>query len=137
MPMERKQKSSFRRLIRIAGSNRAAVPGARFVRNANPNERIQVTVSIRPQSTKELQASVDEISTRLPGDRRYLTPAEVEAFHGASQADLQKIRTFALNHGLEVSEANAQRRTVVLRGTINSLSLAFGVNLGKYRYHGV
>src|SRR5204863_4867965 len=40
-------------------------------------------------------------------------------------------------HHLTVVESNAVRRIVVLSGTVDAISVAFGVQLQKYEYQGV
>jgi kumamolisin len=65
-----------------------------------------------------------------------MTREEFEAAHGADPKDIQAVRTFARQHGLEVVEASAPRRTVVLAGTVAQMQAAFGVQLGQYEHPG-
>jgi kumamolisin len=54
---------------------------------------------------------------------------ELEAEHGASAEDVAVLERFAGAHDLTVSAVNAGRRTVVLSGTLASLSAAFSTEL--------
>ncbi|HEY1416694.1 MAG TPA: protease pro-enzyme activation domain-containing protein, partial [Myxococcaceae bacterium] len=54
---------------------------------------------------------------------------ELEAEHGASAEDVSLVERFAGAHDLTVGAVNAGRRTVVLSGTLASLSAAFSTEL--------
>ena len=53
---------------------------------------------------------------------------------GADPADLEKLRGFARQHGLNESAADAHRRVLHLSGAPQALERAFGVTLGRYRF---
>lgn len=52
---------------------------------------------------------------------------------GARQSDLNRVTTFAVAHGVTVLDTNAVRRSVVLQGTVESITAAFAVNLNYYQ----
>ncbi|HXY54723.1 MAG TPA: S53 family peptidase, partial [Nitrospirota bacterium] len=123
--------------IPIAGSGRTALPGARVVGPADPNERAMVTVIIRRRpSSKGLTSMIDKMGARKPSDRKYLSREEFAARHGADPGDLKKMEAFAGKYGLEIVETNAAQRRVVLAGTVAALSAAFSVDLYKYEHPG-
>jgi len=107
--------SSPKGRIPIPGSERTAIPGARAVGAPDPNERIEVTVVVRPRPSSRGLASVKEIGTRMPRERQYLSHKEFESAHGAAPDDLAKVEQFADEHGLSVVEVSPARRTIVLR----------------------
>ena len=120
----------------VPGSERAPLPGARVVGAADPNERIEVTVLVRPRPSSAAPLSVEDLGAQLPGERRHLSREEYEAAQGADPEDLAQVEAFAHEHGLDVVEASAARRTIVLSGTIAALSAAFGVELARYQHPG-
>jgi kumamolisin len=121
--------------VRLAASERTAPPGAR-VGPVDPNERIEVTIRLRPRSRTRLP-SAREPGARLPRDRRYLTHAELIRARGADPRAIERIRAFARRYGLTVEQADPARRSVVLAGPAAAMSKAFGVELARYEHAGV
>src|ERR1039458_8411789 len=71
------------------------------------------------------------MGARLPRERKYLTREEFARLHGASAADLEKIRAFAGQYGLRVVSEDRASRIVKLSGTVQAFNDAFGVNLRR------
>jgi kumamolisin len=103
--------------IPLKGSERFALPGATVVAPADPSERLEVTVLVRPRAREELSKRVAQLAQRGSGGA-ILSREEFARQHGADPADLGKVRTFADAHGLKVVEEHAARRTVILSGTV-------------------
>ncbi len=118
--------------VALKGSNRVPIKGATVAGEINPKERVEVTVVLRP--SPDLTKQIEEIYKVPITKRRYLTHTEFEKKYGASQQELEKIRTFARENGLEVKEINKAGRSVRLAGTAKSMSSAFGVDLHRYEY---
>ena len=120
--------------VPIPGTDKALNSRERVVGQIDPNERIEVTVRVRPKTSgpgiAELESTVMKLGSQKPAERKYLTHKEYEASYGADPADLDKIKAYAKAQGLEVLEADAARRTVELSGPIGKLASAFG---GKTR----
>jgi kumamolisin len=110
---------------------------AKTVGEVDPEERIQITVLVRPRSSGVAENTrakdLMEISLQPPADRQYMSREEFAAQHGADPDDLAKIDAFAHEHNLTVVQVSIPRRTVKLEGTIAELSTAFKPNLKKYR----
>lgn len=120
-------------MVRVPGSERTIVPGARKVGAANSDECISVTVVVRrPTTDSELTSKLEEISVCPIKERRHISYEEFSSTHGANQDDLEKVKKFAKDHNLEVKEVNASAGNVVLLGTIDDFSKAFGVELAIY-----
>jgi kumamolisin len=121
----------------IAGSQRAALPQAKPAGDVDPEERIQITVLVRPRSAQgavsEHASDLLAMGSQLPEDRQYVSREEFAEQHGADPEDLAKLDAFAHEHNLTVVQASIPRRTVRLEGTIADLSAAFKPNLQKYR----
>jgi len=108
----------------IQGSERRPIPGARAIGRTHPEQRIEVSVVLRP-------------GTPIPSPRRGMARMSHEEFaqrHGATSQDIEAIRQFARENGLTVVEhpRQAARRTVVLSGTVQDFEKAFGVELQEY-----
>ncbi|SPE35733.1 Peptidase S53 propeptide [Burkholderiales bacterium] len=115
----------------LRGSEREPLPGARPVGNADPQERVQVSILLKRQSSAVL---VGHIARLERGDRQ-ARPMSREDFarqFGARPEHLAAIRTFAAAHGLAVEHEHAARRTVVLSGTVAQCNAAFGVDLQQF-----
>ena len=116
----------------IRGSEKLAAPGARSVGPIDDNERLEVTVKLRPKRPLEDLSSMDAFSDALPRNRTYMTRDELNAIHSADPKDIAKIKTFARAHKLVVVEANAEERRVVLSGTAAAFSAAFDTKIEHY-----
>src|ERR1700741_2129481 len=112
----------------LEGSERKPLANSRAMGTADPAERLEVTVIVRPTDPQGLQARIRQIATRQ-GSRNHLSRAEFARRHGASRADLDAVREFAEAHGLAVVQEHAGRRTLVLAGTVAQFNDAFDVEL--------
>ena len=117
----------------LAGSERQPVPSARSLGAARPDERFEVTVRVRAK-TPPRGAAAAARDDQHPARRKVLSRAEHEAAHGADPADLKQLAEFARAHGLAVVESSAARRSVVLSGTVQAMSAAFGVTLEQFEH---
>ena len=123
------------RRVPLPGSERAPLPGAKASGKPKQDERISVTLILRPNPRAE-RVSVEEMSARPPLERTYLTREEIEAARGATKEDIAKVESFAAEHALDVVEVSPARRSVVLSGTVAQLGRAFGVELARYKHRG-
>lgn len=121
-------------LVPLPDSERPLPSGARRIRDVEPGSPLTVTVYARrdPSATPILDAATE--AQKPPVERRYLTPAEVEATLGAADADLQAIVEFARSRGFAVGEVSAVKRSVRVTGPAAALAAAFGVTLAHYRH---
>lgn len=117
--------------VSVSGSSRAPFRGATVAGTLDPKEPVHVTVRIR---RRHPLPSMEALGTRRPSERVHMTPEEFEANHGADPADIEKVEEFAARNGLSVVESSIPRRSVVLAGTVETASSAFGVNLQRYQY---
>jgi len=126
--------SASKRRVPLPGSERTALPSVRAVGAADPTERIEVTVVLRPRTTGEGVAAA--LSAQLPHEQQYLSRTELAAARGAAPEDVAQVEAFARAHGLEVVATSSARRSVVLAGTVAAFSAAFGVELQQYEHPG-
>jgi len=101
----------------LKGSDKAPVPGARAVGQADPTERLEVSVILRHNAGDELRDRVQKLAR---GDRSvgHVRREDFARQFGAEQADIDAVKKFAAEHGLATVEADQARRTVVLSGTV-------------------
>jgi kumamolisin len=118
------------RYVPIEGSERDPVEGARRVRRAPPDERVEVTVVIRPKTSAPSTAEL--LSSGAPAQRRYLTRREFTSTLGADPADLERVAAFAREYGLDVLWSDAARRSVGLAGSVAQMQKAFRTDLAYY-----
>jgi kumamolisin len=118
--------------VELKGSARAALPGGQDVGPADPNQRVEVTVLLRRGSKPGGFPSVEEMGVRLPRERKYLSREEFARAHGASAADVEKVRAFAAEYGLQVVSEDRAARSLKLAGTVKAFNGAFGANLRSY-----
>ncbi len=123
--------------VSLPGSERHPLPESSVTAPADPNERLEVTVRVRPRQPLPSPEEMAAMAAQLPSERRYMTAGEFEHQYGADEADMERVAAFARQHGLHVVEKSAGRRSVVLSGTVRAAEAAFGVTLSDYEYpHG-
>src|SRR5262249_61020718 len=105
------------------GSERVPMPEARRIAPADPSERMQVTVMVRP---KQAPATARINHDAPPNGRRYLSHEEYRAAYGADPGDLAKVEEFARSNGLGVTEVSEAQRSVKLTRTAGHRATAFG-----------
>jgi kumamolisin len=120
----------------ISGSARRPFHKARPVKSVNPNEIINVTVTLKPRDPNKLLSILDKINDKLPENRHYLSPEELERIHGASEKDLEKVRHYAKSHNLKVVDSSSSKRSIILSGTAEAMESAFGTKLALYKFAG-
>ena len=112
--------------VPLGNSVRQARPGARLVAQADPGEPISISIRVRRRR------GAPALPTGAVRGRGVLSRSEFARRFGADEADLERVAAFARSHGLTVTELSVARRTVVLAGTVEQASRAFGVELGHY-----
>ncbi len=117
----------------LSGSERWQPEKGRQVGAVDPNERIEVSVYLRPPSTDSL-AGNDREHAAKPGRR--MTREEHIARHSAAPDDLAKVEAFARDHHLTVVEKDPVSRKVALAGTVSAMMAAFATQLHQYEYEG-
>src|SRR5271155_153807 len=117
--------------IDLPGSERTLPPGSRKIAPCDPQEQIQVTVFLRRSGSPKQFPDVTKIGKLPPAQRQHLSRAQFAARHGARPTDIKKIRAFAAQNKLKVVEVSRPRRSVLLSGSIDNFTHAFGVELNN------
>lgn len=106
----------------LPGSEKRAPVSARQIGTPAPEERIEVTLRLRPRE-----------ALPTPGEATpVLTPEQFSGRYGATAEDMQAVADFARGHQLDVTESSQERRTVIVSGQLSDLEAAFGVKLHLY-----
>ena len=121
------------RLVPLAGTEKTPLAGARKLGPVDLRDRAAVTVLVRPRRTL---AASRALLTAPIAQRQYLTREQLAERYGATPADLDKIEAFAHAHGLTVVHRSAAERRVLLSGTLEDLTGAFGVRLQRVSFRG-
>jgi kumamolisin len=122
-----------RKMVSIPGSQKQPLREAQVVGPAPSDERLEVTVRIRP---KRAMPKVREMLKFSGAPLEQLTHEQYEERFGADAKDLASVRKFAKEYNLKVVRESAARRSVILSGTVVDLNRAFGVSLKTYSYPG-
>lgn len=121
----------------LPGTERHSVPGAQPSGGASPDQRIEVTVRLRPKtplpSPHDAGGTLDNTP---PAERHYLSREQFADLHGADPADIARLETFAKAHGLQTVHADRARRSVMLGGTVADFRSAFGCALEQVNTNG-
>ncbi len=118
--------------VEIPGSERQFNPQHERVGDADRGKQIDVTVYLRASGPLDW---VDKEAAQPPAQRRTITREELARSYGASDQDVAAVRSFAKQYGLDVTAVDQGRRTMTLRGSVQAVAQAFGVQeLGVYRH---
>ncbi len=117
----------------LPGSERKPVAGARHLGPVDANEVVEVSLYLRDPASGALKSNVhQQIQSHTPPISR----EEYASLHSASSADIASIEQFAREHGLTVVETHPVARRIVLSGTAQAISAAFGTQLQRYEVSG-
>ncbi len=119
-------------MVPLPGSATNPVPGSQVVGPVYPDERIEVTVRLRPRAPLPAAVAARAMSAGPPETRDYLTRDQLAADYGADPQDIAKVEAFAAANNLGVAHVSAAQRSIWLCGTVADMSAAFGVTLREY-----
>jgi kumamolisin len=116
----------------IPGSTRRLPPGTHKTGELAGNERIVVTVIVRPRTPEPISDRELYKLGRLPlAERRHISLGEYRERYGADQRDLDAVMAYARARGLSCV-ADSALRTVELLGDVFDLCAAFDARLAYY-----
>jgi kumamolisin len=115
------------------GGDHPVPAGATCVGACDPAERFEIVLVLRRQQQAAFRTLVDGLTARDPS----VQPLSREAYDkrfGAAPEDIAQVKRFAAAHGLNVVQADAAARRVVLSGTVQQYDAAFGVDLKRFAH---
>ena len=116
-----------------ARNKRPPADGAHRVGLAKPHDRISVTICVRRRNGAVLPDPMQLFAQPLR-DRIFLSRDEFASTYGAAPEDLAKVASFGESYGLVEKKRDISRRLVVLSGTVEQVSAAFGLQLHEYEH---
>jgi kumamolisin len=119
------------KMVSIPGSKKKPFRAARVVAPAPSDERLEVTLRIRPKKPLPKAAEMLKLSNE-PIEQ--LTHEQYGEHYGATAEDLDLVKKFARKYKLNIVRESAARRTVIVAGTVADMNRAFGVSLKTYAY---
>jgi kumamolisin len=115
----------FQKKVDLPGSERTLPPRCERTGDVDGSSLISVTVVLRRTGSEPIvdaQGMIQQVR-REDFCQKFC----------ADPKDVQAVEQFAHHHHLSVVETSLAKRRVVLRGTVKSLSAAFGATLAQYR----
>ncbi|HEY2661597.1 MAG TPA: S53 family serine peptidase [Caulobacteraceae bacterium] len=116
-------------MVALANSAHPIPPGSKAIRKTNPNQWIELTLGVRRRAVLPDLSALDQT---LPGQRTYMTRAELSTRHGSDPTAVKAITDWATEHELVVTRDEPISARMSVGGTVANLSGAFGVDLFDY-----
>ncbi len=120
--------------VALPGSERRPLEGAVPAGPVGAEERVVVTVVLRPPPSFPTSERLETLGSQPVGERRHLTREELADARGATAEDLAAVQDFAAGHGLEVVEVDRAGRRLVLAGRAATVGAAFQVSLERFQH---
>jgi kumamolisin len=108
--------------VQIPGSERQLDPAHTRVGDVDTQSEIDLTAYLRRRGALDW---VDGEAARPPRQRRVPSREEWADQYGASPDDVDKVKAFAKQHGLTVTDVDLARRAVTLHGSLAAVTAVF------------
>jgi kumamolisin len=112
--------------VELQGSRRASPQNAVRVRDVDPHEHIEVTVTLKGPDLPP----PDQMPTHA------LTRSEIDSRFGVAPANVQKVERVLRSYGLHISAVMQGGRSLHVGGSASAMMAAFEAKLGVYRLQG-
>jgi kumamolisin len=117
----------------LEGSERPLASSFEDCGRVDPGETAEVTVYVRSKLPDiESGQFVNALAAAPLSERQYFSREQLAEIRGASPEDVARVKAFANYYGLEVVKSDPAARSVTVRGKIECLEKAFGVELRNY-----
>ena len=117
-----REAATAKKLVRVPDSARARQKGARRLKDANPHQRVDLTLTLRGPKLPDAATFA----------RRTPSLAQFRAKCGASKADANKVSKVLRKFGLSIDEVSLETRSMKVSGTVAEMEAAFHPHLGIY-----
>jgi kumamolisin len=128
------RKSLSGKHVRLSGSKKMLPSGTKVIGAVNPKELIDITVILRRRDDEKLPKKKLTSSSGSTVAKKYLTRQDFKKAYGASEEDVAVVEEFAHENDIDIVEVNAERRSIILRGTADKLRRAFRIDLKEYKH---
>jgi kumamolisin len=109
--------------VELAGSRRAPPQNALRIRDIDPHERFEVTVTLKGPDLP----SPDQMPPQA------LSPSDIDKKWGVPTANVQKVEQVLRSYGLHINDVKQGGRSLRVSGTAAAMIAAFQPKLGIYR----
>lgn len=99
------------------------------------NDRIEVSISLKPRDPNGLQAFADAVSD--PNSslyRQYMAPDAIGRRFGALQKDVDLVKAFFINGGLKITHVGKTNITISANGTTAQVEKLFGTKIASLQH---
>src|SRR5271156_3919153 len=114
--------------VQLKGSERRRPRTAKVVGEVPGDERFSVTIVLRRRKDGPSLPDFDYFTKTPPRRRMQASREQFTEKYGAHPDELKAVGEFAQKHGLTAKSSHAGRRHVVVEGTADQFSKAFGVS---------
>ena len=111
--------------VAVAGSKRVPLAGSRLIGLTYPHAEIEVTLKLRRKQ------ALPELNKR---PAQLLSRDQLAQTYGASEDDVNKVKSVFEGLGLKTVQADAGTRTVRLAGTVEAMESGFNAKLFDYAH---
>ncbi|TYL81672.1 S53 family peptidase [Bradyrhizobium cytisi] len=111
-----------KRPVVVSGSARPPTAGARRLRDENPRQHVEITLTLRGPKLPD--------ADKLGG--RAMSRARFRARYSASKSDADKVSQVLRKFGLKVVDVSLETRSMRVSGTVAQMEKAFQPRLGVY-----
>jgi hypothetical protein len=118
--------------VQLKGSERRPPRRAKLAGDVDGSERFSVTIVLRRRKDGPAMPDFEYFTRTPPRKRTRFSGEEFTEKYGAHPDEIGAVEEFARKNGLVVKSSNATRRHVVVEGTANQFSKAFGVSFKRY-----
>jgi subtilase family serine protease len=109
------------------------LPTAQFVSRASRRRVMKLVVGLQLHNRAELDAMlVDLYDPSSPNYRHYLSPQQFADNFAPPRRQYRQVKRFLRAHGLHVTGSFSNRLAIEVRGTVEQVERAFGVNINSY-----
>lgn len=102
----------------------------------DPFENVSIIIQIRRRLGAPAVPTLQHWANIPFPKRRFLTPAEFAAKHGAAQSDINAVSDYVASHGMKVLDVNTGSRMLRISASASQLATAFRVQLTYYELDG-
>ncbi len=117
----------------LPGSERPQVSGSALIGPVERHESVTATLRLRPRRDAPAEHDLDYWQQTSPHKRRFLSADEYMRFYGSSVEDVEAVTRWLTSRDLNIREADAGRRRIVVEGTAAKVNAAFAITLNRYR----
>jgi hypothetical protein len=120
--------------VQVHGTLSPLLMKSRLLGNADPQQRITLSLGVQPRDMAALQRYVQDIlRPSSPQYHHFLSPEQFAATFSPSEANYNALRTYAQEEGFTITHTYSHRLLLTVSGTMAQAERAFHVAFHTYR----